>query len=300
MNSYLNKIPQSTTITPSSNASQFYKDLSLPSSLSIYPKTVVDANRNVIPSSAASPIIASPTRASPQSSHAKQPAPRSPASPMQHLLPAAIQQQFDELFNSQNFNLNGVSEILKETLLSSLANGQHYQSQRNQSLPNSPLTTHHQQHQNARNKSVITSRATMDVIDLSPSSTPRSSIQSTVSAAAQQAAKRNMNGQYMNGQSTRSVLQQSPSSSSASSVSTRAMQQQQSYDLNYMPYKVQRIPIENTMVNCVNMASYVHNMQHDLLMPISELRDCFYPSANLDVCRRVMMALDINLFKGNK
>jgi hypothetical protein len=37
-----------------------------------------------------------------------------------------------------------------------------------------------------------------------------------------------------------------------------------------------------------------------MVIPLSELRDQFYPNANLDVCKRVMQALDINLYSGTK
>lgn len=294
VNSYLNKIPQSTTIIPSNNPNQFYKDLSLPSSLSIYPR---NANSNIRTNG----IPASPTRASPQSAQAKHPG-LSPASPLTSILPGVLQQQIEQIFSKQNFNSID-TEILKEALLSRLT-GNATETHRYQ-IPESQNSHPNQQQSNYRNKSVITSRASMDVIDLSPSSTPRSAIQAVAAAnaaAQQQAAKRNINGQYMNGQSNRSVLQNSSNSSaSSSSTTTRSMQQHYS-DLNghYIPYKVQRIQIENTTVNCVNMTSYSHNSQAELLMPISELRDAFYPSLNLDVCRRVMVALEISMYKGNK
>ncbi|CAO1436160.1 unnamed protein product [Diamesa serratosioi] len=260
-----------------------------------------------------SPVTASPTRASPQSLYAKQPS-ISPASPMHNLLPAVLQQQIDELLLKQNYNMNGLSnqDILKGTLLSTYANYTKAQQQQlQQHLIASAQRSNNSQSYPIRNKSVITSRATMDVIDLSPSSTPRSSMSAAAAAAIQASSKRNLNGQYMNGNQS-SRMQQSSSGSSGSS--TRSMQQQQHLQdpngrMLPMPdmsalngpygvaYKVQKTLIETSMVNCINMSPYAHS---ELLIPLSELRDTFYPSVSLDICKRVMNALEIVLYKGNK
>lgn len=320
---YLTRIPASTTITPTAVANataQYYKDMSLPSSLSIYPKNGGNGAginpRSIIHSSSASPVTASPTRASPQSLYAKQPS-ISPASPMHNLLPAVLQQQIDELLLKQNYNINGLTnqDILKGTLLSTYASYTKAQQQQlQQHLIASAQRSNNSQSYPIRNKSVITSRATMDVIDLSPSSTPRSSMSAAAAAAIQASSKRNLNGQYLNGNQS-SRMQQSSSGSSSSS--TRSMQQQQQQQhlqdpngrMLPMPdmsalngpygvaYKVQKTLIETSMVNCINMSPYAHS---ELLIPLSELRDTFYPSVSLDICKRVMNALEIVLYKGNK
>lgn len=288
---FLTRIPASTTITPA----QFYtgKDSSLSSSLSIYPKSsqAGSAARGIIQSSV-SPVIASPTRASPQAGYAKQ-----PASPMTTINPAIL----DELLMKQNFS--GLApEVLKETLRT--YNSIYKVAQQHQSLAGNSQS----QSFPVRNKSVITtSRASaMDVIDLSASNSPTPRSMSAVAAlqlqqaqAASTANKRAHNGQYMNGsQSTRSMQ-----SSSSASASTRLQQQMQmTAGMNgyggVAPYKIEKSFIENQMVHCINIIPYQPNS--DMVIPLSELRDQFYPNANLDVCKRVMQALDINLYSGTK
>lgn len=307
--SYLNRIPASTTITPT----QYYnnKDHSLSSSLSIYPKNSQNGNaRNIIQSNI-SPIIASPTRASPQAGYAKQPS-ISPASQM-HNIPAAIQQQFDELFIKQNFSGINNPELLKQTLMqytNMYAKVQQHQQQSdsgagNQSLNSSSLSSSSQYP--LRNKSVITtSRASaMDVIDLSNSPTPSRSMNTVAALQLQQAQaavvsaanKRAHNGTYLNGSS------QSTTRSMQSSASTRLQQMQMQSALTGMngygsPYKIEKTYVENQMVHCINMIPYSPNS--DMIIPLSELRDQFYPNANLDICKRVMQALEINLYSGTK
>lgn len=306
--SYLNRIPASTTITPT----QYYnnKDHSLSSSLSIYPKNSQNGNaRNIIQSNI-SPIIASPTRASPQAGYAKQPS-ISPASQM-HNIPAAIQQQFDELFIKQNFSGINNPELLKQTLMqytNMYAKVQQHQQQSdsgagNQSLNSSSLSSSQYP---LRNKSVITtSRASaMDVIDLSNSPTPSRSMNTVAALQLQQAQaavvsaanKRAHNGTYLNGSS------QSTTRSMQSSASTRLQQMQMQSALTGMngygsPYKIEKTYVENQMVHCINMIPYSPNS--DMIIPLSELRDQFYPNANLDICKRVMQALEINLYSGTK
>lgn len=293
---FLTRIPASTTITPA----QFYssKDSSLSSALSIYPKSTQANNtaRSIIQSSV-SPVIASPTRASPQAGYAKQ-----PASPMQ-INPAVLQQQFDELLLKRN--LSGIApEVLKETLRT--YNSMYAKVAQQHSMAGNPQTL--PQSFPVRNKSVITtSRASaMDVIDLSASNSPTPSrsmsavaaLQLQQAQAASTANKRAHNGQYMNGsQSTRSMQ-----SAASSSASTRLQQQMQmaagmnGYGVS--AYKIEKSFIENQMVHCINIIPYQPNS--DMAIPLSELRDQFYPNANLDVCKRVMQALEINLYSGTK
>lgn len=305
--SFLNRIPASTTITPT----QYYnsKDSSLSSSLSIYPKNAQTGSaRNIIQSSV-SPVIASPTRASPQAGYAKQPS-ISPASSMLNL-PAVMQQQLDELLMKQNLNFNTLAnpELLKETLLT--YNSMYAKAQQNAAAragTQSLSSTANPSSYPVRNKSVITtSRASaLDVIDLSASNSPTPSrsmsavaaLQLQQAQAATAANKRAHNGQYLNGNQTSRSMQ-------SSSASTRLQQQMQMQNslagmngYGASAYKIEKSFIENQMVHCINMIPYSPNS--DMIIPLSEMRDQFYPNANLDVCKRVMQALDIHLYSGTK
>ncbi|KAG5672027.1 hypothetical protein PVAND_002189 [Polypedilum vanderplanki] len=311
--SYLNRIPASTTITPTqffnSNNVSSGNDHSLSSSLSIYPKNSQSGNaRNIIQSNI-SPVIASPTRASPAGSFAKQPS-ISPALQI-HNLPAVIQQQINELFLSQKLN---DPELLKETILQytnlyAKAQQQIAGQSNSSSLPASSSSSS-SSYQNLsyplRNKSVITtSRASaMDVIDLSNSPTTPSrsmsvaalQLQQVQQAAASAANKRAHNGTYINGSSSSTRSMQS-----AASSRLQQMQMQSSLGMNgygASPYKIEKSFIDNQMVHCINMIPYSPNS--DMIIPLSELRDQFYPNANLDICKRVMQALEINLYSGTK
>lgn len=294
---YLNRIPASTTITPT----QYYngKDHSLTSSLSIYPKNSQSGARNIIQSNV-SPVIASPTRASPQAGYAKQPS-ISPALTSQlHSLPAVIQQQIEELFLKQNFNGINNPELLKQTLMQYT---NMYAKAANSSAGNQSQNSLTSQSSNAsqyplRNKSVITtSRASaLDVIDLSSNSPTPSRSMNTVAALqlqqqAQAANKRAHNGTYMNGSSastTRSMMQMQNTLAAAAGMN----------GYGSTPYKIEKTYVENQMVHCINMIPYSPNS--DMIIPLSELRDKFYPNANLDICKRVMQALEINLYSGTK
>ena len=304
--SFLNRIPASTTITPT----QYYnsKDSSLPSSLSIYPKHSQSGNVRSIVHSSVSPVIASPTRASPQAGYAKQPS-ISPAASMH--IPALVQQQLDELLLKQGFNGMPNPELLKETLLTYNSMYAKAQQQNNVSMAgNQSLSSSNNQSYPIRNKSVITtSRASaLDVIDLSASNSPTPRSMSAVTAlqlqqaqaAASVANKRAHNGQYLNGNN-----QQARSLQSSSSASSRLQQQMQIHNsltningYGSTAYKIEKSYIENQMVHCINMIPYSPNS--DMIIPLSEMRDQFYPSAGLDVCKRVMQALDINLYSGTK
>jgi len=324
--SFLNRIPASTTITPtqylnsnnnnnnssgnsnSNNNNSNSKDHSLPSSLSIYPKNSQNGNaRNIIQSNI-SPVIASPTRASPAAGFAKQPS----ISPQIQNLPVVLQQQLNELFLKQNFN---DPELIKETFMQYTNLYSNMKTQQQSSNIAGSQSSHLDQVQHQlqnlsyplRNKSVITtSRSSpLDVIDLSSNSpTPRSmsvaalQLQQVQQAAAASAAnKRAHNGTYMNGNS-------SSTRSMQSSASSRLQQMQMQSSLAGMngygssPYKIEKSFIDNQMVHCINMIPYSPNS--DMIIPLSELRDQFYPSANLDICKRVMQALDINLYSGTK
>lgn len=65
----------------------------------------------------------------------------------------------------------------------------------------------------------------------------------------------------------------------------------------YKPYEVVKKPIENKTIYCINKTPYRNT---DYLMTIQDLKDVFFPYISLEVCRRVLNALDINLFVGNR
>uniref|UniRef100_A0A182KCG2 Uncharacterized protein n=1 Tax=Anopheles christyi TaxID=43041 RepID=A0A182KCG2_9DIPT len=64
----------------------------------------------------------------------------------------------------------------------------------------------------------------------------------------------------------------------------------------YKPYEVVKKPVENKIIYCVNKTPYRNT---EYLMTIFDLKDVFFPYISLEVCRRVLNALDINLFIGN-
>ncbi|XP_058119233.1 uncharacterized protein LOC131289770 isoform X1 [Anopheles ziemanni] len=63
------------------------------------------------------------------------------------------------------------------------------------------------------------------------------------------------------------------------------------------PYEVVKKPVENKFIYCVNKTPYTRPAE--LLMSIFDLKDVFFPYSSVDVCRRVLAALDVNLFIGN-
>ncbi|XP_050091233.1 protein lingerer [Anopheles aquasalis] len=64
----------------------------------------------------------------------------------------------------------------------------------------------------------------------------------------------------------------------------------------YKPYEVVKKPVENKVIYCVNKTPYRHN---EYLMTIFDLKDVFFPYVSVEMCRRVLTALEINLFIGN-
>uniref|UniRef100_A0A182RW31 Uncharacterized protein n=1 Tax=Anopheles funestus TaxID=62324 RepID=A0A182RW31_ANOFN len=71
---------------------------------------------------------------------------------------------------------------------------------------------------------------------------------------------------------------------------------QQAAAAAYKPYEVVKKPVENKIIYCVNKTPYRNT---EYLMTIFDLKDVFFPYISLDVCRRVLSALDISLFVGN-
>ncbi|XP_063702055.1 uncharacterized protein LOC134832077 isoform X2 [Culicoides brevitarsis] len=67
---------------------------------------------------------------------------------------------------------------------------------------------------------------------------------------------------------------------------------------SYPAYKVQRIAIQSVTVSCINMTAYIHQ---DYLMLLPDLKDIFFPTLqSLDMCRKLLATLDIQLYKGNR
>ncbi|XP_053680327.1 uncharacterized protein LOC128731245 [Anopheles nili] len=64
----------------------------------------------------------------------------------------------------------------------------------------------------------------------------------------------------------------------------------------FKPYEVVKRPVENKIIYCVNKTPY---RTTEYLMTLFDLKDVFFPYISLEVCRRVLNALDINIFIGN-
>lgn len=70
----------------------------------------------------------------------------------------------------------------------------------------------------------------------------------------------------------------------------------------YPAYKVQKVMIDNQMIFGINMNAYSYSeSRSDLLITITDLKDIFFPQTQtLDCCKKVLGALDIQLYKGNR
>lgn len=66
---------------------------------------------------------------------------------------------------------------------------------------------------------------------------------------------------------------------------------------SHVPYKVQRVLIENIMVPCINMKAYIYT---ELLMTLPDLNEYFFPGISLENCKRVLSVLGVELYKGNR
>lgn len=83
-----------------------------------------------------------------------------------------------------------------------------------------------------------------------------------------------------------------PTQSQDSSAAVAAYQQA------YPAYKVQKIPINSVTFPCINMTAYQHE---DPLLLLSDLKDIFFPSVpTLDMCRKLLATMDVQLYKGNR
>lgn len=68
-------------------------------------------------------------------------------------------------------------------------------------------------------------------------------------------------------------------------------------NLNLQPYKVQKVYVESHLVPCINMKAYNDSEQ---LMTLTDFQKYFYPNIALDQCKRLMEALGVELYKGNR
>lgn len=67
---------------------------------------------------------------------------------------------------------------------------------------------------------------------------------------------------------------------------------------SYPAYKVQKILVQSVTVPCINMTAYVHQ---DPLMLLPDLKEMFFPTLqSMDMCRKILATLDIQLYKGNR
>lgn len=63
------------------------------------------------------------------------------------------------------------------------------------------------------------------------------------------------------------------------------------------PYKVQKVYVDNTTVPCINMKAY---QDTDQLIALTDLREFLFPKASLDICKRSIEALRVEMYKGNR
>lgn len=68
-------------------------------------------------------------------------------------------------------------------------------------------------------------------------------------------------------------------------------------NIHIPPYKVQKVYVDNQTVPCINMQAY---QDSDQLMTLTDFREAFFPSVPLDHCKRLIEALGVELYKGNR
>ncbi|XP_037918540.1 uncharacterized protein LOC119656214 isoform X2 [Hermetia illucens] len=67
---------------------------------------------------------------------------------------------------------------------------------------------------------------------------------------------------------------------------------------NTVPYKVQKVFVfEDTLVPCINMKAYNDS---EPLMTLTDFRECFFPSVPWNHCKRLIEALGVEMYKGNR
>uniref|UniRef100_A0A1I8PRA9 Uncharacterized protein n=2 Tax=Stomoxys calcitrans TaxID=35570 RepID=A0A1I8PRA9_STOCA len=192
----------------------------------------------------------------------------------------------------------------------------------------------HPQQQQPLSSSSSSTPTPMEVIDLS---SPRRSLQAATAylqqqqqqqqqqaavAAAQQqnqqqqrlaaAAAAAQHHQQNGRQSSNSSAQQQANSASlhlqrhAANVAAAAVDNSQrlniipeipANNINAQPYKVQKVYVESHLVPCINMKAYNDSEQ---LMTLTDFQKYFFPSVPLDQCKRLIEALGVELYKGNR
>lgn len=68
-------------------------------------------------------------------------------------------------------------------------------------------------------------------------------------------------------------------------------------NVNVHPYKVQKVYVENHLVPCINMKAYNDSEQ---LMTLTDFQKYFFPTVPLEHCKRIIEALGVELYKGNR
>ncbi|XP_011293574.1 polyglutamine-repeat protein pqn-41 [Musca domestica] len=68
-------------------------------------------------------------------------------------------------------------------------------------------------------------------------------------------------------------------------------------NLNVQPYKVQKVNVEIALVPCINMKAYNDSEQ---LMTLTDFHNYLFPTVPLDQCKRLIEALGVELYKGNR
>lgn len=185
-------------------------------------------------------------------------------------------------------------------------------------------------HYNNTNASPNTTTTPMEVIDLSSS---RRSLQAAsaflqqqqqglqahqaaaVAAAAQAqaqqqrmaaaAAQHHQNGRSSSSSSSNSASMHLQRHAAMAAANAGAVDNQRlciipeigSSNNNMVPYRVQRVYVENQVVPCINMKAYNDSEQ---LMTLNDFQKSFFPNVPLDLCKRIIEALGIEMYKGNR
>lgn len=65
----------------------------------------------------------------------------------------------------------------------------------------------------------------------------------------------------------------------------------------HIPYKLQKALVEGKMIHCINMKPYVWT---ELLVTLPDIINHFFNTVPLTNCRRAMVLLGIELYRGNR
>lgn len=63
------------------------------------------------------------------------------------------------------------------------------------------------------------------------------------------------------------------------------------------PYKIQKIPVQDRSIPCINMKAYAYN---EFLMTLGDFNDYFFPGITMENCKQGLMVLKIDLYLGNR